>query len=97
MSDIVKYVIVVLVVVAVVWWVAKRILPNVRRGRAAEGTGGIAGNASATEGADVAKGAGEGAGGIVGDANAAKGAGGIADSDAGQNRGADGNPESQNR
>ena len=82
-SDIVKYVIVVLVVVAVVWWVAKRILPNVRHGRAAEGAGDASSAVDAGEGA--------------GDASAAKGAGGIADSDAGQNRGADGNPESQNR
>lgn len=96
-SDIVKYVIVVLVVVAVVWWVAKRILPNVRRGRAAEGAVDNAGNANSAEGADVAKGAGEGAGGIAGNASATEGADGIADSDAGQNRGADGNPESQNR
>ena len=90
-SDIVKYVIVVLVVVAVVWWVAKRILPNVRRGRAAEGAGGDTGEGAGD--ASSAVDAGEGAG----DTSAAKGADGIADSDAGQNRGADGNPESQNR
>ena len=90
-SDIVKYVIVVLVVVAVVWWVVKRILPNVRRGSAAEGAGVDTGEGAGD--ASSAVDAGEGAG----DASAAKGAGGIADSDAGQNRGADGNPESQNR
>lgn len=104
-SDIVKYVIVVLVVVAVVWWVAKRILPNVRRGSAAEGAEGIAGGESAAEGPGVA----EGMGGIAGDASAAEdadapegacaaeGANDIADNNAGRGREADGGPESQNR